>query len=129
MTCAQAGIAFRVQFSTIRAGKKIVWDYSKRLTTGSIVALTPAEDVFRTKCVLAVVAARPLEGLKVHPPEIDLFFARAEDAEFDYQQEWLMVEARSGYYEAARHTLTALQKLSSERLVCFAQIFFFFTRC
>jgi hypothetical protein len=27
-----------------------------------------------------------------------------------------MVEARAGYFEANRHTLTALQKLSKERL-------------
>lgn len=104
-----------MQFSTERAGKKIVWDYSKRLTSGTIVALSPANDVFNTKCVVAVVAARPLESLKIHPPEVDLFFACAEDAEFDYQQEWIMVESRSGYYEASRHTMAALQKLSSER--------------
>ncbi|KAK2877317.1 hypothetical protein FQN49_001244 [Arthroderma sp. PD_2] len=114
MTFAQAGIAVRVQFSTVRAGKKIVWEYSKRLMTGNIVALSPANDAFRKKCIVATVAARPLEGLKATPPEIDLFFARPEDAEFDYQQEWVMVEGRVGYFEAARHTLSALQKLASE---------------
>jgi helicase required for RNAi-mediated heterochromatin assembly 1 len=62
-----------------------------------------------------VIAARPLNGLKAQPPEVDLFFARAEDAELDYQQEWLMIEARTGYYEAARYTLTALQKMARER--------------
>lgn len=115
ITCAQAGIAVRVQFSVARAGKNIVWEYSQRLTSGKIVALTPAKDAFRTRCIVAVVAARPLEGLKSQPCEIDLFFANADDAEFDCQQEWLMVESRNGYYEALRHTLTALQKMSSER--------------
>ncbi|KAM5448740.1 putative RNA helicase [Microsporum audouinii] len=114
VTFAQTGIAARVQFSTFRAGKKIVWEYSKRLMTGNIVALSPASDSFRSKCIVATVAARPLDGLKASPPEIDIFFARPEDAEFDYQQEWVMVEGRVGYFEAARHTLSALQKLSNE---------------
>ncbi|KAK2795176.1 hypothetical protein FQN52_006102 [Onygenales sp. PD_12] len=114
LTCTDAGIAIRVQFSTARAGKNIVWEYSPRLTSGNIVALTPANDMFKTKCVIAVVAARPLAALKTTPPEIDLFYARAEDAEFDHQQEWVMVEARSGYFEASRHTLTALQKMGRQ---------------
>ncbi|EFR00980.1 helicase [Nannizzia gypsea CBS 118893] len=114
LTFAQAGVATRIQFSTFRAGKKIVWEYSKRLMTGNVVALSPASDSFQSKCIVATVAARPLEGLKASPPEIDLFFARPEDAEFDYQQEWVMVEGRVGYFEASRHTLSALQKLSDE---------------
>lgn len=115
MTCAHSGIAIRVRFSTARAGKNIVWEYSSRLTTGNIVALTPASDAFKTKCVVAVVAARPLEGLKAFPPEVDLFFANGDDADFDCQQEWLMVEARNGYFEAYRHSLKALQKMTQER--------------
>ncbi|OJD19342.1 hypothetical protein AJ78_00704 [Emergomyces pasteurianus Ep9510] len=114
VTCADAGLAVKVQFSTARAGKNIVWEYSPRLTTGTIVALTPASDMFKSKCIVAVVAARPLDELKQTPSEIDIFYARAEDAEFDPQQEFVMVEARSGYYEASRHTLAALQKMARE---------------
>lgn len=83
--------------------------------TGNIVALSPASDSFQKKCIVATVAARPLDGLKASPPEIDIFFARHEDFEFNYQQEWVMVEARVGYFEASRHTLSALQKMSGER--------------
>ncbi|KLJ09887.1 hypothetical protein EMPG_14680 [Blastomyces silverae] len=114
VTCADAGIAMKLTFSTARAGKNIVWEYSPRLTTGTIVALTPANDMFKSKCIVAVVAARPLEELKKTPSEIDIFYARAGDAEFDPQMEFVMVEARSGYYEASRHTLTALQKMARE---------------
>lgn len=92
-----------------------MWDYSKRLISGSIVALSPARDCFRSKCIVAVVAVRPIEGVKKHPPEVDLYFARPEDAEFDPHVEWIMVEARSGYYEASRHTMSALQKMTKER--------------
>ncbi|GFF45258.1 helicase required for RNAi-mediated heterochromatin assembly 1 [Aspergillus lentulus] len=115
ITFAQTGIAFRIRFSTNRSGKKIVWEYSKRLIAGSIVALSPASDSFRSKCVIAVVAARPLEGVKQEPPEVDIFFAQPEDANFDPHEEWIMVEARTGYYEAMRHTMTALQRLNRER--------------
>ncbi|KAL4920881.1 P-loop containing nucleoside triphosphate hydrolase protein [Aspergillus aurantiobrunneus] len=114
LTFARRGLAFKIQFSTNRAGRNIAWEYSKRLVSGSVVALSPADDAFQSKCVIAVVAARPLEGVKLFPPEVDLFFANPDDADFDPQMEWIMVEAKQGYYEASRHTMTALQKLNRE---------------
>ncbi|KAL4736326.1 P-loop containing nucleoside triphosphate hydrolase protein [Aspergillus similis] len=115
MTFARAGLAFRIQFSTNRAGRNIAWEYSKRLVSGSVVALSPADDAFQSKCVIAIIAARPLDGVKLLPPEVDIFFADPSDADFDPQLEWIMVEAKQGYYEASRHVMTALQKLSRER--------------
>ncbi|KAF7587112.1 hypothetical protein BBP40_007703 [Aspergillus hancockii] len=114
ITFAQQGLAFRIRFSTARSEKNIVWEYSKRLITGTIVALSPVKNSFKTKCVVAVVAARPLEGVKMHPSEIDIYFAQPEDSEFDPHQEWVMVEAKTGYYESMRHTMTALQKMDRE---------------
>ena len=113
-TFSQKGIAVRVTFSTARAGKRIIWGASKRLTSGSLVALTPARDKFTTTRVIAVVAARPLAGVESTPCEVDLFFARPQELEIDPQTEWLMIEAKTGYYEALRHTMRALQKLSTE---------------
>ncbi|EEH42576.2 uncharacterized protein PADG_07396 [Paracoccidioides brasiliensis Pb18] len=84
LTCADAGVAVKIQFSTARAGKNIVWEYSSRLITGNIVTLTPANDMFKSKCGV------------------------------DPQKEFVMVEAKSGYYEAARHTLAALQKMARD---------------
>lgn len=98
-----------------RAGKKIVWAHSKRLISGSIIALSPVKDAFQAKCVIAVVAARPVEGVIQNPPEIDVFFGHSEDIEIDPQQEWIMLESRTGYYEASRHTLRALQKMYREK--------------
>lgn len=115
VTLANQGIAFRFQFSTCRAGKKIHWKYSSRLISGGIVALSPKADSFSTKCIVGVVAARPLVNLAKNPPEVDIYFAHPKDIDFDPQREWLMVQARSGYYEAHRHTMTALQKLSQEK--------------
>lgn len=104
-----------MQFSTNRAHRNIAWEYSKRLVSGSMVALSPVDDAFQTKCVIAIVAARPLDGVKLCPSEVDLFFADPADADFDPQLEWIMIEAKKGYYEASRHTMMALQKLSRER--------------
>jgi helicase required for RNAi-mediated heterochromatin assembly 1 len=87
------------------------------LVSGSIVALTPAKDNFKSKCVVAIVAARPKAGVECIPPEIDIYFSCPEDIEIDPQVEWLMVEAKKGYYEAFRHTMRALQKLQGERYV------------
>ncbi|OQE40164.1 hypothetical protein PENCOP_c006G01589 [Penicillium coprophilum] len=114
VTLARSGFALHIQFSTRRAGKNIAWTYSNRLNPGTLVAITPKENAFMTKCVVAIVACRLLEGVEKDPPEIDIFLASPEDIEIDPQQEWIMVEARAGYFEANRHTLTALQKLSKE---------------
>jgi helicase required for RNAi-mediated heterochromatin assembly 1 len=114
-TFSHWGIAVRTEFSTARAQHRIMWSGSKRLVSGGLVALSPADDKFRNKCIVAVVAARPLEGVNLNPPQIDLYFIRPEDMEIDPQQEWLMVEARTGYYEAYRHNLLALQQMSSEK--------------
>ncbi|KAF7712362.1 Uncharacterized protein PECH_003473 [Penicillium ucsense] len=115
ITMAHRGMAFRVCFSTKRAGQPILWRYSSRLLAGKVVALSPASDKFSTECVIAVVAARPMEGVVKTPTEVDLYFAQTEDISLDPLKEWIMIEARSGYYEAHRHTMTALQKLSRER--------------
>ena len=92
-----------------------MWEYSKRLITGNILALTPANDGFQSTCVVAIVAARPLEFVKKEPPEVDIFFSHPKDTDFDPQREWMMVEAKVGYYEACRHSLTALQKMATEK--------------
>lgn len=114
VTLSSRGLALRATFSLRRAGKKILWEQSKRLITGSLVALTPANDMFDTKAIIATIAARPLEGLQQNPPEVDLFFARADDIEIDPTQEYVMVEDRSSFYEAARPTLLALQHMMRE---------------
>ncbi|KAF2743089.1 hypothetical protein M011DRAFT_481047 [Sporormia fimetaria CBS 119925] len=108
------GLATRVAFSLGRVKKFVHWKQSKRLITGTLVALSPSNDCFQSKCVLATVAARPLSALDQNPPEIDLFFARAEDMEIDPTEKWIMVEARSSFYEASRHTMTALQHMMRE---------------
>jgi helicase required for RNAi-mediated heterochromatin assembly 1 len=108
------GVASRVIFSLNAIGKRINWRSSRRLKSGSIVALTPADDQFRTICRIAEVAARPMTGLELNPPEIDLFLTNSE-IELDTSREWIMVEHTMGYYEAHRHTMVSLQKMMRER--------------
>lgn len=50
----------------------------------------------------------------MNPPEIDLFFARPEDQEIDPMRKWIMLECRTSFFEASRHTLAALQHLMRE---------------
>ncbi|RDL41661.1 p-loop containing nucleoside triphosphate hydrolase [Venustampulla echinocandica] len=109
------GAAFRVEFSHERAGKQIRWEQSKRLIQGSIVALTPQSDNFHNVCKIAVIAARPIiGGLDQNPPQVDIFWGDDKDAVFDPSEEYVMVEARSSYFEAYRHMLEAMQKLMTE---------------
>ena len=108
------GLAARVAFSLGRVKKCVRWKQSKRLITGSLVALTPYDDAFQTKCIMATVAARPLSALETNPPEIDLFFARTEDFQIDPMKKWIMLESRSSFFESSRHTLLALQHMMRE---------------
>ncbi|KAF2397968.1 P-loop containing nucleoside triphosphate hydrolase protein [Trichodelitschia bisporula] len=111
---ADRGLGVRVSFSLERVGKNVNWEQSKRLMTGSLVALTPADDKFRTKIIPAVVAARPLSLLNRDPPEIDLFFANPDDIPIDSTLEFMMAEERSSFFEAHRHTMVALQRMMNE---------------
>ena len=113
-TFGNKGIAVRIAFSLARVGKKIRWEQSKRLISGSLVVLSPVEDLFQSQCTLAVVAARPLVAVEQNPPEIDLYFANPGQIQLDPEQEWLMMEVRTSYFEAQRHTLRALQKIMRE---------------
>ncbi|KAF2727336.1 hypothetical protein EJ04DRAFT_595293 [Polyplosphaeria fusca] len=108
------GLATRVAFSLSRIKKHVRWDQSKRLITGTLVALSPIEDRFQSICVLATIGARPLSALDQTPPEIDLFIARPEDHEIDPMRKWIMVESKSSFFEASRHTLLALQHMMRE---------------
>ncbi|KAL8862093.1 MAG: hypothetical protein Q9178_001548 [Gyalolechia marmorata] len=114
LTFAHGGIAAKVTFSLRRTGKKIIWEQSKRLLQGTLVALTPAQDMFKSICKVAVVAARPLSGVQSNPPAIDIFFGDPNQIAIDPQQEWVMVESSGGYFEAYRHTLKSLQKIATE---------------
>jgi helicase required for RNAi-mediated heterochromatin assembly 1 len=114
LTFAYRGLAVRVTFSLCRVGKNIRWDQSRRLLSGSLVALTTKDDMFKSICKVAVVAARPLDGLRLNPPQIDLFFAHPNELELDPDTEWLMIEERSSFFEAQRHIMTALQKMTIE---------------
>lgn len=97
-------------------GKRILWEQSKRLKGGTIVALTPPDDGFKTVCLVGVVAGRALAGLEQNPPEIDIFFGAPDEIEIDPHQEWLMVESRTGgLFEGSRHALLGLQKMAKER--------------
>ncbi|KAL8997363.1 MAG: hypothetical protein Q9169_003345 [Polycauliona sp. 2 TL-2023] len=64
LTFAQQGVAAKVSFSLRRTGRKIIWEQSKRLIQGSLIALSPASDMFQTICRVAVVAASHRHTLK-----------------------------------------------------------------
>ena len=118
LTVARGGLALRIEFSTRRAGKLIRWAQSKRLKTGSLVVLSPVADKFRTKCIVAVVAARRLSWLDVMQPtkpRIQIYVGNPAQLEIDPQQEFIMLEALGGYWEAYRYTYQALKKLHYER--------------
>jgi helicase required for RNAi-mediated heterochromatin assembly 1 len=75
--------------------------------------MSPFNDAFQTTCILATIAARPLSALQQNPPEIDLFFPHYHQP-IDPMQKWIMVECRSSFFEASRHTLMALQHMMRE---------------
>ncbi|KAI0413221.1 P-loop containing nucleoside triphosphate hydrolase protein [Xylaria grammica] len=103
----------RIQFSTERAEKKIRWTQTRRLTTGGLVAISTAEDGFRTICMPAVIADHPIQGgLDQRPPSIQIFWANTDDAILDPTTELVMLESRCGYFEAVRHCMVGLQHVA-----------------
>lgn len=102
ITFSTHGLGIRVVFSLSRVGKKILWTQSKRLIAGTLVALTPTKDMFQTKCIVATVAARPLDLVEEEPPKLDLFFSRPEDLDLDPTIEYTMIEDRTSFFEAVR---------------------------
>ena len=113
LTVAAEGVAHTLEFHTDRVDKKISWAQSKRLKGGTLVALSPAEprgEIFRNRCLVGIVAARPLAELESSQPSINVYFGHDAMMDIDTQVEYLMIEASGGYFEAVRHTLKALQQ-------------------
>lgn len=116
---ARAGPACRISFSTERSPTQVVWSQCTRLTTGTLVALSPSRDNFKTQCYVAVVAARYLiGGLEPNPddgenentpPRIEIFWSNCQDAILDPSAELVMLEAKGGYFETVRHAMVGLQ--------------------
>ncbi|KAL7276112.1 hypothetical protein RUND412_000902 [Rhizina undulata] len=122
LTYAKMGVCCKVSFSLNRVGKRIRWKNSKRLVPGSVVCIS--DDDFKTIKV-ATVAARPISGLEMDPPEVDLIF-NSEDAIIDSSKIMVMVESRNGYYEAHKWTLRALQRMTADNFplnkhICFLE--------
>lgn len=119
---AKKGAACRISFSTERSPEKVQWAQSSRLTAGTLVALSPCSDNFKKECYVAVVAARYLigglqpdvrEGEDENtPPRIEIFWADAKDARINPSTEFVMLEAKGGYFETVRHAMVGLQHAS-----------------
>lgn len=111
---AKLGPICRVGFSTENALHRIKWQQSRRLTPGALVAISTAADKFRKLCMVATIAQRPYkDGLDQKPPLVDIIWANPNEAIVDPELELIMVESRSGYFEAVRHTLVGLQMARS----------------
>ena len=102
VTFSTRGLGIRIVISLSKVGKKIRWNQSKRLIAGSLVVLTPTKDMFKTKCIVATVAARPLDLIEEEPPKLDLFLACPEDLDLDPSIEYTMIENRTSFFEAVR---------------------------
>lgn len=102
-----------ITFSPERAQKKILWQQSRRLMPGSVLAFSTKRDNFETVCMTATVAQRPYrDGLDQDPPQIDIVWGDVNDYVIDPDTQLIMIESRTGYFEAARHTLVGLQMAS-----------------
>ncbi|ORY67508.1 P-loop containing nucleoside triphosphate hydrolase protein, partial [Pseudomassariella vexata] len=103
----------RIEFSTERAGKKIRWTHTRRLTPGTLVVISTAKDSFKKICKPAIIADRMIKGgLDRNPSVIQIQWARCEDAVMDPTEELIMLEARLGFYEAVRHCMVGLQHVA-----------------
>ncbi|KAI0101061.1 P-loop containing nucleoside triphosphate hydrolase protein [Daldinia grandis] len=106
----------QVQFSAERSGKKIRWGQTRRLTVGTLVAISTAKDHFRTICMPAIISEHRIrDGLDQNPPTIYFQWTNLSDAVMDPNQELVMVETRCGYFEAVRHSMVGLQHVATHQ--------------
>ncbi|ODA84192.1 hypothetical protein RJ55_02710 [Drechmeria coniospora] len=96
--------ACRVSFSTDNDDSEMLGTAPERLLPGTLVALTPRADGFRTKCLVATVAACSDSGSAV-----ELTWALDTDAVMDPTTIFVMLEPKHGYFEANRHIMLGLQ--------------------
>ncbi|KAL6857383.1 P-loop containing nucleoside triphosphate hydrolase protein [Trichoderma novae-zelandiae] len=116
---SKQGACSRISFSTKRVPTPIDWRDSDRLTPGTLVVLSPSWDNFRSKCIVATIATRSFNGKAVpvvedgdnpwHLPRVELFFANISETLIDPIEEFVMLEAKVGYFENVRHTMLGLQ--------------------
>lgn len=107
----------RLRFCNLRADRLIDWGQTQRLTPGSCVALSTAEDAFRSRCWVAFVSGKDDKNMdELDTPVIDVELADPACLAdlVDPRQEFVMVEARSNYFEAVRHVLSGLQQATTE---------------
>ncbi|KAF6831007.1 dead box helicase [Colletotrichum musicola] len=113
------GIMVRVTFSATRARSLVNWSASQRLVPGTVVALSPVSDNFEATCVVGVVAGRYDETIPntITPPPIDLEICNSQlvSGLMEPDQEYVMIEARSNYYEAVRHVMEGLKQAAQAR--------------
>lgn len=106
------GPVTRMSFSTNRAQRRIVWETSSRLKNGSLLAVSPVSDMFKTQVFPATVAARPLSLLNGKVPEVDLYFPY--NVVFDPAVEYMIIEESSSYFESTRDNMMVLQRMTIE---------------
>lgn len=108
----------RISFSTENSKKRILWQQSRRLQPGTLLAVSTKRDKFESICMVATVAQRPYRnGLDHNPPQIDIVWGNVNESVIDPDIELIMVEARAGYFEAVRHTLIGLQMAAKSEYV------------
>ncbi|EQB51524.1 hypothetical protein CGLO_08927 [Colletotrichum gloeosporioides Cg-14] len=112
------GSMVRVTFSAVRTRQLVNWPASQRLVPGTVVALSPVPDNFQKRCIVAVVTGRYDEAINCSetPPPLDLEIRDPEVAAsiMEPDQEYVMIEARSNYFEAVRHVMEGLKQAAKE---------------
>lgn len=104
--CLVSGVGFEIRFDQSQF-RNVNWEYTNRLITGSLLCLS--NDNFET-VTFATIAQRKPEELKEGRAVIK-FEHSIHDFSVDLHKVYTMVESMA-YFEAYRHVLDRLQKLS-----------------
>ncbi|KAK2770210.1 dead box helicase [Colletotrichum kahawae] len=119
------GAMVRVTFSAVRSRQLVNWPASQRLVPGTVVALSPIPDNFQRKCIVAVVTGRYDEAIDspATPPPLDLEIRDPEVTAsiMEPDQEYVMIEARSNYFEAVRYVMEGLKQTAKEEPACLSR--------
>ena len=110
--CLSSGMGFQIQFDVSRL-KRVNWEHSRRLIFGSLLCLSRSVNHFETNFFASVVQ-RDLKLLGEGILTIK-FEGDTDGFQINPCDEFTMVES-TAYFEAYRHILERLQRVTPERM-------------
>ncbi|KAI6651709.1 NFX1-type zinc finger-containing protein 1 isoform b precursor [Oopsacas minuta] len=121
MDCDQKqGLLYRITFKVCNVNdpSKIKWDRVQRLKFGTLLCVLTygADDKPSFERPLWAVVAHRDEKVLTERLQISIKFKNGFQPDFDFNENYFIIESRQVYYEAYYHTLSVIQNMTPETI-------------